>query len=408
MIDYDDALARIRSRCVPMAGEPCSSGLASDRVLAVPVVAAADLPPFDNSAMDGFALAGGEQAVAGGSVHVVAGMQAAGDAPSRSDGLAYEIMTGARMPDGLDRVIPVERTEPLPGGDAAEGIRLLDAVVRGQNVRYAGSDVAIGEAVLAAGRRIDPAASMLLAALGIAEVVVAKRPRVAIISTGKELSDDPSRPLAAGAIRNSNGPYLEAALRMAGAEVVSRATVDDTVDTFREALRRAIDTGVDIVVSTGAVSMGRYDFIPDTLRELGADIAFHKVAIRPGKPLLFASFRNGPLLFGLPGNPISTAIGMRFFVAPALRTMLGLAPERPLRALIDTARPKSNLRHFLKANVRVDDEGRLRAAVLGGQESFRIRPLVEANAWVVVPEEGSGELVDVYPIDAGGASIAGA
>ena len=406
MITYPDALSRILAQSAPLGSESCALGDAIGRVLAAPVIAQADLPPFDNAAMDGFALAGDDAPVAAGSVHAVAGRQAAGDAPSDSGGLAFEIMTGARMPGGLDRVVPVERTENLADGDDAANIRLLDAVARGQNVRYAGSDIAIGQTVLATGRRIDPSAAMQLAALGIAGIPVMKRPRVAIISTGKELSDDPSQPLAPGAIRNSNGPYLEGALRLAGAEVVSRVTVDDTVDTFRVALGRALDAGVDIVISTGAVSMGRYDFIPDTLRELGAEVIFHKVAIRPGKPLLFARFANGPLLFGLPGNPISTAIGMRFFVTPALRAMSGLPVERPLRAVLDGApRAPSALRHFLKATVRMDDDGRLRAVLLAGQESFRIRPLVEANAWAIVPEAGSGAVVDVYSLDANGMLI---
>jgi molybdopterin molybdotransferase len=404
MIGYPDALSRILAQCAPLAPEPCASGESMGRVLAAPVIALADLPPFDNAAMDGFALAGDDSPVAAGSVHAIAGRQAAGDAPSDSGGLAFEIMTGARMPEGLDRVVAVERTENLSADDEAPGIRLLDSVARGQNVRYAGSDIAIGQTVLTAGRRIDPSAAMQLAALGVTGIPVMKRPRVAIISTGKELSDDPSQPLAPGAIRNSNGPYLEGALHMAGAEVVSRVTVDDTVDTFRTALGHALAAGVDIVISTGAVSMGRYDFIPDTVRELGAEVLFHKVAIRPGKPLLFARFANGPLVFGLPGNPISTAIGMRFFVTPALRAMGGLPAERPLRAVLDSApRAASALRHFLKATLRMGDDGRLHAELLAGQESFRIRPLVEANAWVVVPEAGSGEVVDVYSLDANGA-----
>src|SRR5690606_18514572 len=184
---------------------------------------------------------------------------------------------------------------------------------------------------LAAGTRLDAPQLMLLAALGVPLVDVHATPRVALINTGRELVDDPAQPLASGEIRNSNGPYLAQRIEQAGAELVLRQTVSDEVDAFFIAMEEARSAGAELVLSTGAVSMGRYDFIPDALRKLGATIHFHKVAIRPGKPLLFATLPNGALFFGLPGNPASSAVGLRFFVEPALRAMLGLAPERALR-----------------------------------------------------------------------------
>lgn len=228
---------------------------------------------------------------------------------------------------------------------------------------------------------------MLLSALGVAEVAVAKPPQVALINTGRELVDDPRQALASGQIRNSNGPFLAQRLVDAGAQLVLRQTVSDDADAFIASLQQALAAGAQVVLSTGAVSMGRYDFIPDALRVLGATVHFHKVAIRPGKPLLFASLPGGQLFFGLPGNPVSSAVGLRFFVEPVLRRMLGLPDEVPLRVpLTDDYRKRHPLRFHLKGELGVTANGRLQARVLPGQESFRIAPLARSNAWIVIDE----------------------
>ncbi|HSM11653.1 MAG TPA: molybdopterin molybdotransferase MoeA, partial [Lysobacter sp.] len=267
--------------------------------------------------------------------------------------------------------------------------------------------IAAGSQVLAAGTRITPAARMLLAAVGVTDVAVRPRVAAALLLTGRELVDDPAQPLAPGQIRNSNGPYLSDRLAEAGAVVVHRETVADDAAGFLQALARSLDAGAIVVVSTGAVSMGRHDFVPDALRGLGAEIVFHKVAIRPGKPLLFARLPGGQLYFGLPGNPVSGAVGLRFFIEPALRALLGLAPERPLRLpLAAPARKKPGLRFLQKARVVVDGQGQLQVELLAGQESFRIAPLLAANAWAVLDEEvtqlPAGALVEVRGLDGQG------
>lgn len=401
MIGYEDALALIRREARPLPTVIRTP--ARGQVLAQEVVSGEDLPPFDNSAMDGFALRVGEAGARAGSEVEVRGAQAAGDAQAAAQGGAWEIMTGARLPDGLDAVIPVEQIEVLERD--ADGkprrIRLNAELPPGQHVRRAGEDVRCGERILAAGTRLDAPQLMLLAALGVATVQVHARPRVALINTGRELVDDPAQALASGEIRNSNGPYLAQRIEQAGAELVLRQTISDDIDAFFIAMEQARSAGAEVVLSTGAVSMGRYDFVPDALRTLGATIHFHKVAIRPGKPLLFATLPNGALYFGLPGNPASSAVGLRFFVEPALRALLGLAPERPLRLpLRGGFHARQSLRFFLKAAAEIDAEGRLWARVLRGQESFRIAPLAQANAWVAI-DAGSGleegAVVAVYP-----------
>jgi molybdopterin molybdotransferase len=393
----DQALRLILAACAPLPSQEVPVAGAMGRVLAAPVVAPAALPPFDNSAMDGYALAGGVTPLSAGSEWPVEGEQAAGDGTTRAQRGAWEIMTGARLPDGLDRVIPVEQTERL---DAPPRVRLLAGVEAGQNVRSAGSDVPAGATVLAAGTPLAPQHLMLLAALGVLGVTVAGRPRVAVLCTGRELVDDPATSLAPGQIRNSNGPFLAERLRSAGAELAHIETVGDEVDAFLAAFARARDAGARVVLSTGAVSMGRYDFVPQALQRLGAETIFHKVAIRPGKPLLFARLPDGTLFFGLPGNPIAVAVGLRFFVEPALRVMLGLPREAPWRVPLAAGYAKKpRLRFHLKARVALDAQGHLSVQVLEGQESYRIRPLAEANAWAVVPVEATelpaGTLVEV-------------
>lgn len=398
LLDPVDAVQIIRDLCAPTAVELCETTLALGRVLRRPVVSAVDLPPFDNSAMDGYALRGESRNVDAGSEWLIEGTLAAGDVVHGSAHGAWEIMTGACMPDGLDRVIPLEQTERI--GDLLR-VRLLADVSSGQNVRAVGSDVARGACVLDAGTVLEPQHLMLLAALGVARVNVAARPRVAVLCTGRELVDDPFVPLMPGQIRSSNGPFLAARLPLAGADLVHGETVGDNEDEFVAAVERAQATGIRAIISTGAVSMGRYDFVPAALARLGAEVLFHKIAIRPGKPLLFARLPDGTLFFGLPGNPMAVAVGLRFFVEPALRAVLGMPQERPFHVPISAAYVKKPRLHFyLKSRLALTSQGKLSVEALPGQESYRIRPLVEANAWIRIPmdtaEVSAGSLVEVY------------
>jgi molybdopterin molybdotransferase len=405
MIDYDEALRHIAAETRKLPSTEVALDDALGRVLAAGLRATERLPGFDNSAMDGFALAAGGAAIVAGREFDVAGESAAGDRASRAGtDVAWEIMTGAPLPAGLDSVIPVEQVEVLQRDAAGRARRLrVGADVRpGQHVRRAGEDIDLGAPLFDAGTLIEAQQLMMLAALGVARLPVVRRPRAAIICTGRELLDDPGMPLADGQIRNSNGPFLAARLAAAGAQIGLRATVGDSVEPFIAELDRARAAGADLIISTGAVSMGRYDFVPQALQRIGARAVFHKVAIRPGKPLLFAVLPDGALFFGLPGNPASSAVGLRFFVEAALRAMLGMPVERPLRiALAAPVQKKSGLRFFTKARLAFDGGGRACVAVLTGQESFRMLPLAQANCWAVLPTQAAdlaaGTLVDVLP-----------
>ena len=402
MLSYAQAIERLLAAAPRLPAERRSLADAAGRILAEAVVSPMDLPSFDHSAMDGYALRVVGDELAAGSEHVVRGSQAAGDDAVQSMGDAWEIMTGAQLPKGLDAVIALERTELLAShlDGTPSRIRLRDALVTRHNVRLAGSDVVHGATVAPAGTRLDPSHLMLLAALGVADVPVVRAPRVAVICTGKELQAELAVPLPSERIYNSNGPYLVAALQGLGAEVVSCVTVDDTVVTYEAALRHAVDAGVDLVVSTGAVSMGRYDFVPDSLRRFDAQYLFHKLAVRPGKPQLAACLPHGPIVFGLPGTPMAVAVGLRFLLTPLLRAMRGQKAESVRHAVLDTPQsPKPGLRHFLRATVHEDARGQAHASVLRQQQPFRIQPYAAADSWVILSEDVgecmAGQIVEV-------------
>lgn len=393
MIAYSEALQHLMEAAAPLPAERLALHEAAGRILATDIISGQSLPPFDNSAMDGFALRVNGTPFESDTEFVVQGWQAAGDAGAEGGDGAWEIMTGARMPFGLDTVVPIENVEILASEQGRPTrIALKSGVKPGQNVRLRGQDVEEGERVLQAGQALDINARTLLHAIGVAEVAVVARPKVAVIATGKELVTEAAQALDSGQIRDSNRPYLIGRLQAAGAEVVWQGTVGDDVAAFDAVLDDALAAGAKVLISTGAVSAGRYDFIPDALRARGARIVFHKVAIRPGKPLLFAVLPDGALYFGLPGNPVSAAVGQRFFVEPVLRRLLGLAAEPLLQLPLQAdVRKPPGLRFHARARVDVDAQGRLSARVLSGQESFRLKSMLQANAWVVL--EGEGDLV---------------
>jgi molybdopterin molybdotransferase len=324
---------------------------------------------------------------------------AAGDLPLMSHaGGAVEIMTGAVMPEGLyDAVVRLEDVDRI--GDS---IFLRKPVRPGENVRRKGSDIQQGLALVQRGTVLSAEHILALASVGCSELPVFVRPRVAIIPTGKELVSWDCDELKPGQIRNSTSPFLVATLRSVGATVDVYPIVADQPDIFRKTLADVIEKKYDVVISTGAVSAGKFDFVLSVLNQIEASVHFHKCAIRPGKPILFADLPGGTAFFGLPGNTVSTAVGYRFFIWPYLRKILSrdLEPNRKLM-LADGVRKPDGLRCFFKAKVEQSATGD-RVKVLSGQASFMVLPLLTADSWVVLPESAdhldSGAMVDVYPL----------
>jgi len=412
LISYDDCLRIFQeiSHLFPYTGDeevPLASAV--DRVLAQDVVARENNPPFDNSAMDGFALNLTwirQRSLSLDDWLLVQGVICAGDgAPSNvSDKGVIEIMTGAPIPSpDFDSVIRIESVETKSDADGQKWIRLKSVPLLGDNIRRIGEDMRRDDLLLRQDQKITREHLLVLASQGVSIVRVKKRIKIAILSTGKEIVSPSVSDLKFGQIRNSTGLYLEAALAGASYDVQNYGIIGDDPAVYRERIEQALSDGVDLVMSTGAVSMGVRDFVCQVLEGMGARIHFHKCAIRPGKPLLFSSIQfkdRMRFIFGIPGNPISTLVGFRFFIQPFLDLLLTGSTEKPIRAVLssDLKKPEG-LRCFLKA--RLDSEGaETVVAPVSGQGSFMVGPMIRANGWIVLPEPSTfirkGSLVEVF------------
>jgi molybdopterin molybdotransferase len=391
MISFEQALQAVRSQVPSLAQEHVACSNAVGRVLSQDLTAPGCLPVFTNAAMDGFALHEKHLQLELGSAIAVSRLQSAGDAAFEMGQAACQIMTGAVLPAGAVAVVPIEQVDVHGDLHAPEGmhIRLQEMPVFGQNIRKAGEDVQAGQTLLVAGTALQPRHMMLLVALGIEQVSVYAPLKVGIICTGAELRSDGGS-LLSGQIRNSNGAYLQAALPSMQAELGYRRDITDDPNAYLQALREAEQAGCQLIISTGAVSMGVHDFVPQALAMAGAQIMFHKLRMRPGKPTLFARLPSGAMLFGLPGNPMSCAVGLRFLVNAAIRAMQQRPAEVPQMAQLQhMVNKKPDWCLIRKARVLVSEQAELQVQILPGQESFRIAPFVQANAWVVLPENAS-------------------
>ena len=379
LISVDEALRAVLARAEPLEAERVRLDVAAGRVLARPALAVVDLPPFASSAMDGFAVRAADTP---GRLPVVARI-AAGRPAERplAQGEAMGIATGGVVPEGADAVVPIERVEVL--GDAVE---FSEAAEPGGNVRPAGGDVSAGDVVVEAGTRLGAAQIGALAAAGVAEVECARRPRVAVLTTGTELRRAGDS-LAPGEIYESNGVMLQTLLGEAGAIVEALDPVADD----EPAHRAAIEEGLahDVLVTSGGVSVGPHDLVRGIEAALGVEEIFWGVSVKPGKPLAFG-VRGRTLVFGLPGNPVSSLVSSVLFVLPALRALQGdrdPAPRYARGVLAGAIRPDRRRDELVRA--RLTPEGDLEP--LSGQESHMIVRAAVANALVFVPT-GTDEL----------------
>lgn len=412
MISYSDALNLLQETALrlPALEQEVSLLESAGFVLSRDVFALEDIPHFHNSAMDGFAVCASASSNASSQNPIrfsVESFVAAGDIPSphpvQNSSIAVEIMTGAPMPEGcLDSVVRLEDVQVEERVGKRE-IVIRKPVFSKENVRALGSDFRRNDLVARAGTLIDPEHLMAFASLGISSIWVRKRLKVAVLSTGKELCAVGAARSNSAQIWNSSGPYLVEVLKALGCEPFDFGIIEDDPEYFIHAVKRGLKEGVDIFLSTGAVSMGKYDFVVEALQKLGAKLSFHKTSIRPGKPICFAEFfKERSVFFGLPGNPVSTAVGMRFFVEPFLRARLGIPAEKKILARLskDNRKPEG-LRCFYKGRVEIDAEGAI-VEVLQGQGSYVLNSLIRANCWVELEEKESllptGSKVKILPL----------
>jgi molybdopterin molybdotransferase len=385
MIPLEEARAHVLERVHgPLEAERVAIAEAVGRVAAADVVATEAVPPFANSAMDGYAVRSADTAGAPVVLRQVA-TTLAGQGPSAVvlPGEAVRIMTGAPMPGSADAVVPVERTEVTD-----DGVRIEVAAPAGQHVRHPGEDVEVGDVVLRQGEVVSPGHLGVLATVGMTEVEVVRRPRVGVLSTGDELVAG-GGPLGPGQIRDSNRATLLALVDAAGAEAVDLGLVADNADAIAAALRQGVAT-CDAVLSSGGVSMGDVDLVKQVLDVIG-DMRWMQIAIKPAKPFAFGLVDDVPV-FGLPGNPVSSMVSFELFARPAIRRMLGHPDDRLDRPLVAALaadglpRSEDGKVHFARVVVTVGQGGELVARSAGGQGSHQLTGMAAANGLAVLPD----------------------
>jgi molybdopterin molybdotransferase len=380
LISIDEARRRVLEALTPLGDEDVPLDLAHGRVLAEEVTSAIDVPPFDSSGMDGYALVAGPE-----SELEVVGEARAGHPASEAvrPGVALRISTGAAIPEGADAVVPVERTTAVAGS-----VR-VPATEAGANIRRAGEDVSRGAVVLQPGTVVGPAELGVAASVGRARLRCALRPRVAILVTGDELTP-PGEPLGPGRIYSSNAFALAAQVERAGAALSARGTVPDTPEGTREALSEALESA-DVVIVSGGVSVGPHDHVKEALHELGVEERFWGVRLRPGKPAWFGT-RGSTLAFGLPGNPVSAMVTFQLFARPALAALQGAAPAaaRVSAVLAHPVARNQRREEAVRVRLRHTDDG-LVAEATGQQGSHMLTSMLGADGLALIGR-GDGEL----------------
>jgi molybdopterin molybdotransferase len=383
LITIAEARRRVLATASPLESERVAIAGAADRILAEDLAASGDVPPFPSSAMDGYAVEPGP----GGRELTLVGESRAGAPSERTlgGGEAIRISTGAAVPEGAGAVIRQEDTD-----ERGATVSLNAAVEPGQNIRPAGEVMRAGTTVLRTGTRLGAAELGAAVTAGAGELLVSRRPRAQVLCTGDELRD-PGEPLGPGEIHNSNAPMLSALAAGAGALTAPAVQLADDADATEAGLRLALESS-DVVVVSGGVSVGPHDHVKPALATLGVAEIFWGVALQPGKPTWFGA-RDGTLVFGLPGNPVSTAVTFELFVRPALAALLGADPDEPgeLRAALAEA-VRRNPRREQAVRVRLERRsGVLLALPNGPQGSHVVTSLIGADALAMIPA-GPGEV----------------
>ena len=384
LLSVSDAQQRILQKIQPVGQATVPLDQAARRVLAQDIRADADLPLFDNSSMDGFALRAADTSASRVTLRVVADI-AAGASPKRSlaPGEAARIMTGAPLPAGADAVIPVEETDFAERGagiPAPAQVTVSRKVEAGENVRPRGSDLRAGQAALAKHHRLRPQDIGLLAMLGAANVPVFEIPRVALLSSGDELLPVEA-PLTEGKIHDSNSYALAAQIEEAGAQALNLGVAADERAAVENLLDRAAESSAGMIVSSAGVSVGAFDFVKEVVESKGS-LNFWRVNMRPGKPLAFGEYRGIPFI-GLPGNPVSAFVTFEVFARPAIEKLSGLEPRPRRRTTVRLAEAveSDGRESYLRAVVGEDGSARL----AGHQGSGNLFSLVQANALLIIP-----------------------
>ena len=405
MINYKKAKKILIKSKIKIKSELVSSMNSLNRVCAKNIYSSSNYPADNNTAFDGYAIKSRDTLKLNKKriqKFKILKTIAAGDNPKIKNVKNFttiEVMTGALIPKPFDTIKPIEQIKYYPNSKKKKYILLDKKVNKNQHVRFFGSDYKKKELVIAAGTLIQPSHILAFKTLGISKVFVKKKPTILFFSTGNEISE--KNKITNWQVRNSNSYYIKSLSNNFLFSFLDGGILrDQDADLFKRLINKKLKSKADIIVTSGAVSAGKFDFVPQVIKKFKLSNYFKDVAIRPGKPILFAKFKNKEKsFFGLPGNPISSAACFRFFVYPYLLNILGIKVEKPFKAkLKNQYKKKKNFTRFLKSKLTSTTNGNLQIEVLKGQESFRIKSFVKSNVWGVF-EAGQSIFKKGQPID---------
>ena len=407
MISYKNSINILKKSRLKIGNEIINSSNCLNRVTATNIFSKVSNPAADNAAFDGFAINSKDTKYLNkkkNKLFNIIGVIAAGDKPlikKFKKFQAIEIMTGGIIPKGLDTIIPIEQIIFYPNKAKPNHILIDKKVKKHLHVRFKGSDFSRDDLVIKKGTIIQPDHILALKTLGIDKIKVKKIPKILFFSTGNEITN--KKKIPDWKVRNSNSYFIQSLKNDFLFDFTNGGILKDKEELiFERKIRKMLNSNIDIIITSGAVSAGKYDYVPNIIKRFKLSSYFKGVAIRPGKPVLFAKIKaRQKAIFGLPGNPISSAACFRFFVYPFLRDLLGIKEEKPIKAILkNNFIKKINFTCFVKSKINTTKNGNINVEILKGQESFRIQSFIKSNIWTLLPSGKSkfkkGEIVDCF------------
>jgi len=394
MIQYKEAINIIKRVSLKIASETISTLNSVNRICDSDIRSSSVNPLHNNTAFDGFAVIAKETkgiSIKNQKKFKIIKTIAAGDAPkikNYSKNSVIEIMTGGLVPKPFDSVLAVEKAKYFPTKEKPTHIIINKEVKKFSFIRFAGEDYKLNDLVVKKGEIIQPKHIMALTTLGIINIKVKKKPKITFLSTGNEIVNYKSKSILPWQVRNSNNHYFKSFGENLHFDIIDGGIIkDNNPGKFKKILNKLKNSDTDIIVTSGAISAGKFDFIPELINKFSFKKCFKGVAIKPGRPIMLSKLKQkNKLFFGLPGNPISAAAGFRFFVYPLVRKSLGMEREKNFSAKLSNKYFKvKSFTHFVRCFIKINNRGLIQLEVLQGQQSNRIKSFVKANCWGIFP-----------------------
>ncbi len=407
MISYNKSKIILKRSIIKLEEEIIDTNKCLNRVTSKNIYVKSYYPSGNNAAFDGYAIKSSDTYKLNKKTHQkfkIIGSIAAGNKPIKKKIKKFqtaEIMTGALIPRSFDTIIPIEKINFFPNKKYAKYILLKEKIPKFEHVRFKGSDYKKGDLLISKGTILQSNHILALKTLGIKKIKVKKKVNILFFSTGNEITN--KEKILDWKVRNSNCHYINSLNRNFLFNFKDGGILrDNQSNLFKSHINKMLKSKIDMIITSGAVSAGKFDFIPNVVKKFQLSNYFKSVAIRPGKPILFAKIKGkSKAIFGLPGNPISSAACFRFFVYPYIRNILGINEENSFKAILKSKfTKKKNFTRFVKSKLITTKDGKLKVVILKGQESFRIKSFIQSNVWVKLPSGKSnfkkGEVVDCF------------